>query len=240
MSDHESKSESARPRRSANPVAWLAAALVAAAFVAFVVWPRPDAREARPSETKAEPAPPAEPAPVQFEKTTAAAAPAPARPRASAAPTIAALAPLDLFAGDVPEALRMTHQVTAAGGQLALERIKELYQLGKDHPGDARPHLVMGQDAMNRGWEAFAVDHYTRAQKEDPRARQDSRMLKDLVLIAGGKREPAKGSAALVSIYGAAAIPAVEEALAEAGEKGDERRVQQLANLSQELARPAQ
>jgi hypothetical protein len=65
-------------------------------------------------------------------------------------------------------------------------------------------------------------------------------MLKDLVLIAGGKREPAKGSAALVSIYGAAAIPAVEEALAEAGEKGDERRVQQLANLSQELARPAQ
>lgn len=133
----------------------------------------------------------------------------------------------------------MTHEVTAGGGQLALGRMKELYQLGKDHPGDARPHLVMAEDAMNRGWEAFAVEHYTRAQREDSRARQDPRMLKDLVAIAGGKREPAKATGALVSIYGAAAIPAVEEALAEAGDKGDLGRVQQLADLSQALVRPA-
>ena len=243
MSELESKS-GARPRRSATPTAWTVGALGAAALAMFV-WSRQGGSTPPRAATRAEPEPSVEARPVQqAERGTtpkpAAAMSAAARPRPAAVATVAPLAPLDLFAGDVPEVLKMTHQVTAGGGQLALGRMKELYQLGKDHPGDARPHLVMGEDAMNRGWEAFAVDHYTRAQREDPRARQDPRMLKDLVAIAGGKREPAKATSALVSIYGASAVPAVEEALAEAGDKGDVARVEQLASLSRELARPAQ
>jgi hypothetical protein len=237
MSELESKSGSARPARSANPLAWIVGGLAAAALAMFV-WSRQSA--STPPRPASKPGPSAAPRPVQLEKprtaATAALTSAAARPRPAVTGDVAPLAPLDLFSGDVPEVLRMTHQVTAEGGQLALGRMKELYQLGKDHPGDARPHLVMAEDAMNRGWEAFAVDHYTRAQREDRRARQDPRMLKDLVAIAGGKREPAKATAALTSIYGAAAVPAVEEALAEAGDKGDLTRVEQLANLSRELA----
>ena len=242
MSELESKSGSARPARAATPLAWMVGGLAVAALAIFV-WSRQSASTPQRSASESEPA--AAPRPAQLEKprpAATAAAPAAAansaaaRPRPAVTGNIAPLAPLDLFAGDVPEVLKMTHQVTAGGGQLALGRMKELYQLGKDHPGDARPHLVMAEDAMNRGWEAFAVDHYTRAQREDPRARQDPRMLKDLVAIASGKREPAKAASALVSIYGAAAVPAVEEALAEAGDKGDLTRVEQLANLSRELA----
>jgi hypothetical protein len=242
MSDHESKPAKDSPHRSGTAVVWIVAVLVAAALALFVVQSRRGERVAQralapASSVPLEDVPPSGTTPAPITKVVTSAAPAPARPN-PASTKMVPLSPLDLFAGDVPEVLRMTHQVTAGGGQLALGRMKELYQLGKDHPGDARPHLVMGADAMNRGWEAFAVDHYTRAQREDPRARQDPRMLKDLVAIAGGKREPSKAAAALTSIYGAAAIPAVEEALAEAGEKGDLGRVQQLADLSRQLAGP--
>ena len=243
MSDRESKPAKDRPPPSGTAVVWIVAMLVAASIVVFVVLSRRGERVAQqplaPASSSAalEDVPSAGTAPAQIAKVGTSAAPAPARPN-QASTKMVPLSPLDLFTGDVPEVLKMTHQVTAGGGQLALGRMKELYQLGKDHPGDARPHLVMAEDAMNRGWEAFAIDHYTRAQREDPRARQDPRMLKDLIAIAGGKREPSKASAALTSIYGAAAIPAVEEALAEAGEKGDLARVQQLADLSRQLAGP--
>jgi hypothetical protein len=114
--------------------------------------------------------------------------------------------------------------------------MKELYQLGKDRPGDARPHLVMAEDAVNRGWDDFAVSHYVRAQKEDPRARQDPKMLKDLVALASAKRSSAKAVDALASIYGPAAVPAVEEAIAAAGDKADPAVLERLEALSRRLA----
>jgi hypothetical protein len=157
--------------------------------------------------------------------------------RAAAAPSVKAqLEPVDFFAADAPESLRKMHEVTSSGGILAMPRMKELYQLGKDQPGDARPHLLMAEDAVNRGWDAFAVSHYERAFHEDPRAKQDPRMLKDLVAIAGGKSDAAKAVKAITDIYGAAAVPAIEDALAAAGDKGEADRVERLSALSQSLA----
>jgi hypothetical protein len=224
---------------SARVLIWAAVALVLLAGGALVaLWPTktPHVESAEPEASL----------PVlrdlPLPANTAAAAPAgvAASPLArAAAPGSTPLPSKDFFSSDAPEALRKIHEVTVSGGLLAMDRMKELYQLGKDHPGDARPHLLMGQDAMNRGWQAFAVSHYERAVKEDPHAREDPRMLKDLVDIAGGKREAVKGASALSSIYGAAAVPAIEDALAAAGDKGDTERVEKLEALSQSLGAKA-
>ncbi|HVW23907.1 MAG TPA: hypothetical protein VHC69_00960 [Polyangiaceae bacterium] len=156
--------------------------------------------------------------------------------RAAAPASAAPLPATDFFGSDAPADLRKMHEVTSSGGQLALPRMKELYQLGKDHPGDPRPHLLMAEDAVNRGWDAFAVSHYERAVREDPRARQDARMLKDLVAIASGKSESQKAAKAITDIYGAAAVPAIEDALAAAGDKGDTDGVEKLSALSRALS----
>ncbi|HEX4341659.1 MAG TPA: hypothetical protein VH062_37375 [Polyangiaceae bacterium] len=223
--------------RSGRALIWAAGALVlVAGLVLVAVWPRSE--KAAVVAKSAEESTAALPEVVLPMAPTASARPARVVP-SSPAPVPASSAPplpmKDFFASDAPESLRKMHDVTSSGGMLPVERMKELYQLGKDHPGDARPHLLMAEDAMNRGWDAFAVSHYERAAREDASAREDPRMLKDLVDVAGGKREPAKAASALSSIYGGSAASAVEAALAVAGEKGDEAAVQRLAALSAAL-----
>jgi hypothetical protein len=136
--------------------------------------------------------------------------------------------PVDLLAGPLPEALEIAKTVTGRGKPLAAARLKELYEYGKAHPGDARPHLLMGTDSMNRGWYGFAADHYVRAVKEDPRARTDPHVLADLVKIAGDKEYAKRGESALAEIFGEAANAALEEAITAAGAAGDTARVDLL------------
>jgi len=215
------------------------ALVLGAGLVLVAVWPSRE-RAASPVSVQASPE-----APQETAATTASIAAArenlavPSSPPSVAPTPVSPLPSKDFFATDAPEPLRKMHDVTGSGGLLAMERMKELYQMGKDHPGDARPHLLMAEDAMNRGWEAFAVSHYERAQKEDPLAKEDPRMLKDLVEVAGGKHEAAKAAAALSSIYGAQAVAAVEQASAAAGDKGDADRVEKLEALSRSLGAPS-
>jgi hypothetical protein len=208
------------------------------AVVAFILWPRPTAGPAR---TRAATSSVESPAPLEANDPERA---APLRPSSSglATPPASApapLAPLDLFGPDAPELLGMGLKVVERGGILSSARLKEIFQYGREHPGDARAFILMGADSMNRGWLGFAVDHYTRAQKEDPRARQDPRMLRDLVQVAGDEHYGARGAAALGSIYGPTAVTAVEDAIVEAGGKGDMARVARLTELSRALSSPS-
>jgi hypothetical protein len=168
---------------------------------------------------------------VEGTKPVAARAPVPLPASSSSS-----LPPLDLFQGEPLELLRMGRDVTLRGAPLNSERLKEIYKYGKEHPGDARPHLLMGADAVNRNWYGFAIDHYVRAQKEDPRARQDPRMLQDLVKLAGSEHYAAQSGAAMRDIYGAAGISPVEDAIAEAEAKGDAPRVERLTALARSLS----
>lgn len=164
----------------------------------------------------------------------------PSDPRPSSpASAPSALPTIDLFTTDAPELISRAREVTNSRAPLNGDRLKELYQFGKDHPGDARPHLLMGADSMNRQWYGFAVDHYVRAQKEDPRARQDSRMLEDLAHIAGDATYASKAGDALRNIYGPSGMGAVEDAIAEAGAKGDMARVERLTACASTLSAPA-
>ncbi len=237
MSDRQGGPGKASENRAGRVLIWGAAALVfAAGLTLFALLPRSAPRAAN-ETTPSSRAPEPESTPVPASPPSVVAIPARApTARAATAASAKPLQPVDFFAPDAPEAIRKMHEVTSSGGILAMPRMKELYQLGKDQPGDPRPHLLMAEDAVNRGWDAFAVSHYERAFREDPRARQDPRMLKDLVAIAGGKSDAAKAVRAITDIYGAAAVPAIEDAIAAAGDKGEADRVERLSALSSSLA----
>lgn len=244
MSQRERDPARTNTTGSGKVLIWTTAALVVAAgFVLFSLLhksERPVAAAVPVSASGAAPESPAVPtgptAPIALVAPSATHL---AVARAAAPASAAPLPTTDFFGSDAPADLRKMHEVTSSGGMLALPRMKELYQLGKDHPGDARPHLLMAEDAVNRGWNGFAVSHYERAVREDPRAREDARMLKDLVSIASGKSESQKAATAITDIYGAAAVPAIEDALAAAGDKGDTNGVEKLSALSRALSAKA-
>lgn len=240
MADHPQKPTNPRAP-SGRPLLWVMAALVVAAAVVLVlllfragekVAPRPSPEI---SEAPVGAAAVGSSVITPVERTPRRTGPPPSSPPGapSALPTI------DLFAGDAPELISRAREVTNREVPLSGARLKELYQFGKDHPGDARPHLLMGADSMNRQWYGFAVDHYVRAQKEDPRARQDSRMLQDLAHIAGDEHYASRAGDALRDIYGPSGITAVEDAIAEAGAKGDMARVERLTACASSLSAPA-
>ena len=145
------------------------------------------------------------------------------------------LPPVDLFATPGPEIIDVPHSIVARGGVVNLNKMKEVYEYGKEHPGDARPHLVMAGDAMNRGWYEQAIDHYVRAAKEDPRARQDEHMLGDLIKAAGREHGSAAAGDALAQIYGPAAVEGVRAAVDQATAEGDDGRMTRLSDLLMRL-----
>jgi hypothetical protein len=159
--------------------------------------------------------------------------PAMPKPRAgTAAPTPEPpLPPLDLFATPAPELLDMAHRIAAGGEPVALPKLKEIYEFAKDHPGDARPHLIMAEDAMNRGWYDQAIGHYVRAWKEDPRARQDERALRDLIKSAGREHSASEAGDAITEMYGRSAFDAVQAAISQAASDADEPRETRLSDL---------
>lgn len=234
MDERSRRSEPERGAPSGKPLIIGAVILVAAALgLLFSILPATHPplppRSAAPEER--EPAAAEQPAPVR------AAAPS---PPASAPPPVRAQVPVlptvDLFVGDVPELLRMGKEVIDRGTPIASHKLKEIFQYAKDHPGDARGYLLMGNDAMNRKWFGFAAEHYESAQNADPRARQDPRMLTDLVRIASEPEYASQGETLLARIYGRYAVTAVEDALAAADGRGDRATVDRLTALSARLA----
>lgn len=219
---------------SGKPLVWGAVVLVLlGAGLLVALWPR--ARSARTSG--AHPVPSAERIIVAVaagEHGPPAAAPSLARPKAESRLQASAeppLPPLDLFASPGPEIIDVPHRIVAGGGTVNLMKLKEVYQFAKDHPGDARPHLIMAEDAINRGWYEQGIDHYVRAAKEDSRARQDEHMLRDLIKAAG--REPSAIAAgdAIAGIYGRAALEGVRAAVDQATAEDDDGRMTRLSDL---------
>jgi hypothetical protein len=228
-------SDSRRPEPSGKPLLWVAAALVFAGFVAlFFLWPTsrshgggaPTAPSARSVST-----PLASPSfdtsyPIVEASPTA----PPSTERADEQ-----LSPIDLFATSGPDIIDTAHRIVGEGGTVPLTKLKQIYDYGKQHPGDARPQLVMAGDAMHRGWYDQALDHYVEAVREDSRARQDPHALSDLVKIAGREYTAVAGGDAIAKFYGRRAQPVLEAAIAEATTQGDDDRAARLTDLVSRL-----
>jgi hypothetical protein len=228
---------SARPP-SGRPLLWAAAGLVlVSTALLFLLVPSKvvphDGMKEPPPGTVNEPAEEEEP-PSRVPAVLPSAAP---RPR-SVEPTVAAtpLGSTDLFAGNVPELLDMTRKVVVSGGRLKSSRLKEVYEYAKENPTDARPQLIMAADAANRGWIEFAINHYERAFKADPRAREDARMLEDLVRLSTSEHHGKKAEDSLLGIYGSSAVPAVLAAADKMTAEGHAAKAERLVRLSNALS----
>lgn len=229
--------------RSGKILIWGAAALVALASLGIVVllWPEPD----RPHPQATEPPAATTAAPSAGLDLTNMAelvtpeevpeAPAPAAEAETVPAPSPTLEAIDLFAEPAPEIISRGHEFAAAGRPLRSSKVKMVYDYGQSHPGDARPFLILALDSMNRGWYDFAIDHYRKATREDPRAKQDPRVLRDLLKMSGKKYQSAKARDAIVEIYGAQALPQVNSALSEAEAQGDDYLVEALVALKSRL-----
>jgi hypothetical protein len=219
-------------RRSAKTLLWGAGALVAAALaVAVAVWPSPAPRTPRTRPVASAAAfelPPrarqalVTPDEIEESDEGADAATAALRPQEET---------VDLFAGPAPEIISKGYQFASEGRMLRSDKVKEVYEFGKQHPGDARPHIILGIDSMNRGWYGFAVGHYLKATQQDPRAKKDPRVMEDLLSVAGNQHYSDKAHEALAKIYGREALPAAKQALADATSEGNAVRTEHLGRL---------
>ena len=140
---------------SGKPLVLGAAALVVAGAAAlFALLPRKAPTQRSAASAVPEAPAPVEPAPAPVSKPPPVRSAAPVLRPASVAPATSS-PPVDLFAGEQPELFAMGQQVLEQKGRLNVARLKELYEWGKAHPGDARPHILMAIDSMNRDWWAF-------------------------------------------------------------------------------------
>jgi hypothetical protein len=218
---------------SGKPLVWGAGILVLLGCgLLYALWPR--------AQPEKKTSPRSEPAAVETPAAVAPGARAESaetqRPAAKREPQRSVVAepplpPLDLFATPGPEIIDVPHGIVARGGTVNMMKLKEVYQYAKDHPGDARPHLVMAGDAINRGWYDQAIGHYVRAAKEDPRARQDERMLRDLIKAAGREHSAEAAGDAVAQIYGRAAVEGVRAAVDQATADDDDGRMTRLTDL---------
>lgn len=212
-------------------IAIVSAGIVFIGLIVIDLWPREQHAEPRRGTKQTTlPAADAPPSAEGVRRTESkSVAPAPRPP--VIAPSAAAQPPINLFDGPAPELISKAYQVVANRRSLQSDRLKEIYDYAKSHPGDARPYLIMAMDSMNRGWYAFAAGHYANAAKEDPRAKQDPGMLRDLVFIAGRQHDFERAQTALIDLYGASALSAVTAALDEASSAGDTAKQARLASL---------
>ncbi len=105
----------------------------------------------------------------------------------------------------------------ASGRPLSARGERALRSYVRGHRSDPRPHLLLAQHYLERGVDRGAFERYALAERVDPSARMDPRMLPDLVRLAARGSMSAEAGDLLARLYGAEAIAEVERALAGEG-----------------------
>jgi hypothetical protein len=130
-----------------------------------------------------------------------------------------------------------SYQRALHGMRLQPRKAVELYHYFKKHPQDGRPQLVLGLDAVNRGWYEPAVGHYLNAYRADAQLKHEPRMLTDLLDIAAMGYYHEDAGAALVEIYGQEALSPLDERIERARAGGHAKQTELLARLRAQLVR---
>lgn len=102
------------------------------------------------------------------------------------------------------------------GRALSAGAERNLKRWVRTHRDDARPHLLIAQSYMAKGWGRSAFDRYQLAQRVDPRSRFDPRMAGDLVRIAAESSVSNAAGQYVVEIYGRDALEPIERELGRA------------------------
>lgn len=134
----------------------------------------------------------------------------------------------DFFAEPPPEPLASAYARLKGGTRLSASDVKALMSHDEANPGDPRVQLLFAYDSMRLEWKRAAIGHYVEAYRIEPQAREDVRMLSDLILLAGDAQEGERAVDAIEEIFGADALPGIEDAIADAEQEG---RVELAAQL---------
>jgi hypothetical protein len=92
---------------------------------------------------------------------------------------------------------------------------------------------MLAWDARNRDWDGNAARMYRIAFSADARAKDDPSMLPDLISIAGryDNVEYTDSSSLIVDAFGSEALPEVEDEIALATRRGEQRKLDRLTRL---------
>jgi hypothetical protein len=122
----------------------------------------------------------------------------------------------DFFAEPPPEPLASAYTRLKSGTRLSATDVKALMSHDEEHPGDPRVQLLFAYDSMRLEWKRAAIGHYLQAYRIEPQAREDVRMLSDLIVLAGDAQEGERASDAIEEIFGIDALPGIEDAINDA------------------------
>lgn len=109
------------------------------------------------------------------------------------------------------------------GRALSAGAERNLKRWVRSHRDDARPHLLIAQSYMAKGWGRSAFDRYQLAQRVDPRSRNDPRMARDLVRIAAESSVADAAGRYVVETYGRDALEAIDRELGRASISDESR-----------------
>ena len=184
-----------------------------------------------PSLPSASPEPPTSP-PV---KAQAAVDPEPAeQPAQPAHDAKAAPGARDPWQEPVPRPLQPMRDRIKRGVHLSPRALAPVYAFARKNPNDPRPWLLLGAAYAQADWFSDSIDQYLRAYHADPTCRADPQMLADLVKAAAHPVAGRKAARAIRDIYGAEAIPALEQALGH--RPGDRDATARLTRLRESLS----
>jgi serine/threonine protein kinase len=212
-SERGARAPGAHPWRTAIALVVLAAAVTTG--VTFLRRHRgPLVESAKPVAAQA-PAPnpqttPTPPAPAPPPATAAATQPQ-AKPASAVAPGRRARDP---WQGAVPETIKPIRDRLERGERLNEGALGPAYAFARENPGDPRPWLLIAHAHAQLGWLSDSVERYQRAYRADPTCRGDPQMLEDLLKAVSHRTAGRNAARAIRDIYGAEALPALEEAIA--------------------------
>jgi eukaryotic-like serine/threonine-protein kinase len=148
----------------------------------------------------------------------------------------AAVPAADPWSAPMPPDMAEALQKFRTHGEATGDDVKAVRQLARQYPDDPRPHLLTGHLYFERRWRSDAIERYQLAHQVSRSAKGDPTMLANLVTMAAGPAPlGTKAAEALQAIYGAAAVDAVDAALA--GGSLDARSRQRLEQVRTQLLR---
>lgn len=143
---------------------------------------------------------------------------------------------VDPWAGAVPRELARLKRRVYGRGRITDTLLRQLRQYAREHRDDPRPSLLLGDAYLRKGWSQDALERYELAYTLSPDARNDPRMLSNLVRIVVTVPVMApKTGETIERIYGAEARDAVQEGLRSPDADTEARR--RLRALLRELPR---
>ena len=129
----------------------------------------------------------------------------------------------------IPRELRGAYASIEKKQRGSKKMIAELRRYNREHPQDARAHILLARMFVNRNAWDEVLNQYQAAYQNDASSRGDPRMLSDLIRVVRAASSPDRAIEVVRAIYGREASAQVERVRGAAREPRDQGRLDRLA-----------